>query len=328
MAHTRSLHPQHVGPAPGRSAPAHKKDLSARFSRRGTSYLFFLGTALLVTIIGLSAMMVLRVKLRAAEGLGDRATAKLYAQSAVDAALLAIYSDRTWRTSITHDTWVAEQTFGDGSLTYKLVDEADGDLSADTNAPVRVYGKGVCRESVWIYSVLVQPPLESLPSNVIVNGDFETSVAAPWQAVGGCELEVRDGGEHVHSGEWGMKVKNRTDSAAVPQQTLPIILQSGATCRTDLWLKMKDDPEDVSVGLWIVTDSGSEYFEFAQAEIWKEWTHVSGSVAPTWSGAFVEAIFTVGTTVSDQEFYVEDVSVTQMPGSFGPLPGTWRREAE
>ena len=82
--------------------------------RRGASYVFFLGTATLVVIIGLSALTVLRVKSRAAEGGHDSVAAQLYAQSAVEQALLTIYTDGGWRGTISPDTWSAPQAIGQG----------------------------------------------------------------------------------------------------------------------------------------------------------------------------------------------------------------------
>ena len=298
---------------------------TTRVRRRGAAYVFFLGTALLVTIIGMSALTIVRVKVRAAEGGNDSLAARLYAQSAIEDAMLAICGDAGWRDVITHDDWEPTQPIGRGSFTWKLVDEDNLSLTTDRNAPVRVYGQGVCGESVWIYSVLVQPPLESLPSSILVNGDFESGVASPWVGQNGAQVEVLF--DTPHGGAAYACVKNRADLGSFPAQERTVPLVSGTTYRADCWVRLQDAEENVWFGVQIHTEAGWEYFEFAEAPARTSWTHLTGTIAPSWSGTADAVSFQVGTAVSDQEFMIDDVVLLKAPNTIGPIPGTWRREA-
>ncbi len=295
-----------------------------RFRRRAASYVFFLSAAMLVTIIGISSLTVVRLKLRAADGGYHGATARLYAQSAIEAATLAIYADTNWRDTISHDTWRTTQSIGDGSFTWKLADEINSSLTADRSASTRVYGRGVCGDSVWVYSVLVQPPLESLPSNMLVNGDLETGAPSPWTGQGGAQIEART--DAPHDGKAYAYVKNRSDLDAIPTQTLSGSLVSGTTYRAECWVKLNDQADGVWLGLLINTDTEWEYFEFTEADAETSWTHLSGEVTPVWSGTATAAVFQMGTAIIDQEFMFDDVVLLKVPGPLGPVPGTWRRE--
>ena len=66
-------------------------------ARRGSVYVLVLGTALVVTILGLTAVAVTRVSLRAEAQDADARQAALLAQSAAEHAVAAVASDVTWR---------------------------------------------------------------------------------------------------------------------------------------------------------------------------------------------------------------------------------------
>ncbi len=300
---------------------------TSRSRRHGSAYILFLSTAMLVTIIGLSALMAVRVKMRAAEAGHDGTAAQLYAQSAVDAGLLAMYADASFRSAIDHDTWQAAQLVGDGSFTWKLVDETNDSLTADRNAPVRVYGQGVCGESVWIYSVAVQPPLEAFPPNIIVNGNLETGAPEPWWEFGDCDLEIRNESNDHHSGTYGLKVKERDAPYSGPRQTIAV--ERNLSYRGDMWVRMKDSTDDVLFLLGIETDGGWDWFTLATAQVSETaWTRLSGPVTPTWSGTLIRAVLKAETTLDKNDFFIDDVSMRQVPGAVGPILGTWRREPQ
>jgi hypothetical protein len=296
--------------------------------RRGVSYVFFLGTALLVAVIGLSALAVMRVRLRAAAADTDRATARYYARSAIDAALQTIADDDQWRENFTNDAWASSRQIGNGSFTYKFVDETHGNLTSDPNGKVRVYGKGVSGDSVWLYSVQVQPPPAELYPDLITNGDFETGDVVPWANDGDCSVTATNDALLVHSGTWALEVTGRASAGAGPRQALAGTVEQGATYYADLWVKMKDIPDTVWVQLKLDTDGGLVQFEFARAQVGTSWTHLAGTVTPTWTGAVITTTLKVATLATSHDYVLDDVNVRFVPTEIGPLAGTWQREAE
>ena len=308
---------------------ARSRTTSQRGSRRrGASYIFFLGTALLVTIIGLSALAVMRVRLRAAAVENDTAAARFYARSAVDSALLTIAGDDDWRSHIAHGAWDTERPIGDGSLTFKIIDEVNGNLTTDPNAPVRVFGKGMAGEAIWIYSVKVQPPPAGLYPDLITNGGIETGAATPWVATIGCDVSASGDASVVRSGLWGLEIKNRLSADAGVGQTLAAAIEEGATYYGELWVKMRDVPDIIWFRLRIETMFDTFLFRFDQAQVGTEWTRLSGTITPSWSSTATHVVLDVGTELTNKDFLIDDVSMRLLPTEIGPLAGTWQREAD
>ena len=111
-----------IPPVHIRGAPARRVTRTIR--RRGSIYAVVLGMALLVSLIGLSAVAVGRVNLKAAAVGGDAADAELLALSAVEHAAVTINTDSTWRTRYANDVEITPVRLGRGTVTWKLVDEA------------------------------------------------------------------------------------------------------------------------------------------------------------------------------------------------------------
>ncbi len=116
--------------------------LSHRHHRRGSSYVLFMGTAMLVMIIGLSALMAVRIERRGAEGSNDLAAARFYAQSAIEHGFAMINQDADWRTNLGSGFWVTNQEIHAGtySLEATFIDDGDG---KPENDDVVLTGRGV-----------------------------------------------------------------------------------------------------------------------------------------------------------------------------------------
>ena len=128
--------------------------------RRGTAYILVLGTAMIVTTIGLSSLLIMRVHTRVAEASRDELKARFYAQSVVDIVMFRIANDVNWRTTHTNDTWTAEEKITELTFQYKLVDELDSDLTDDGYEPARLHAKAAVGTSVRIYSVVLDPDVD------------------------------------------------------------------------------------------------------------------------------------------------------------------------
>jgi len=124
-----------------------------RSRRPGSAYVFILGIAVLLTVIGLSGVALVRLGTRLTAQSGDIVRAETLAETAVEYALYAIAQNTSWRTTYTSGTETAAKTLGGGTFSFKLVDEGDGSLSDDPMDNVRLYGYGRAGAAVRVYSV-------------------------------------------------------------------------------------------------------------------------------------------------------------------------------
>lgn len=113
-----------------------------RRHRRGSVYLMVLGAAVIVTILGLSALTAVRIQRRSADGLGDFAEARRYAQSAIELGLLAIHDDPDWRENQLNGNWITDKAIGRGTYSLDGIDPLDGDLADDSSDPLVLTGSG------------------------------------------------------------------------------------------------------------------------------------------------------------------------------------------
>lgn len=113
-----------------------------RHRRRGSSYVFFMGTAMIVMIIGLSAIMAVRIQRWGAEGSNDLAAARFYAQSAIEHGLAMFNQDAEWRTNLGSGFWVTNLAIYGGTFSLEATFIDDGDGKPD-NDDVVLTGTGV-----------------------------------------------------------------------------------------------------------------------------------------------------------------------------------------
>jgi len=110
---------------------------------------------MIVTTIGLSSLLIMRVHTHTADASRYEVKARFYAQTVVDIVLFRITSDPNWRTTYTNDTWTVREKVRELRFRYKLVDEEDGDLADNTYQSVRVYAEATVGTAVRLYSVLL-----------------------------------------------------------------------------------------------------------------------------------------------------------------------------
>jgi hypothetical protein len=120
---------------------------------------------MLVTVIGISSLLVARVEHRAAIGAEDRAKARGYAESAMEVALLLINGDPSWRSSLGNTNWPTDEPIGDGTYTIEVADEIDGMVHTGANDPLVVTAigmRGQARQKIQVKLIPHDPtaPLE------------------------------------------------------------------------------------------------------------------------------------------------------------------------
>lgn len=132
--------------------------------RRGTMYVAILGVAMVVTVIGVSAIMVTRVEGRVVRGCADLAAARNLAQASVDLGVWSFYNETDWRTTKLPGAWRTNQAAGDGTISLSVADPVDGVFSDALWEPVTFSGAGAVREARYMLeATAVAQPL-ALPA--------------------------------------------------------------------------------------------------------------------------------------------------------------------
>jgi hypothetical protein len=136
-----------------------------------------LGGALLLTVIGMSALTLARVESRNIAGQNEAREASLLALSGIEYGLNNLdFYDNNWRT-FTHGEVIHTQNLGNGTMSWMMVDP-DGNLNDDDTDSFRLYGIGQVGTTTRVYSVLMDNDgtgLTCLEAAVFSNRDL-----SPW----------------------------------------------------------------------------------------------------------------------------------------------------
>lgn len=320
------MHPTRAGlPTPHRTAFPPR----AGARRRGSIYAVVLGMAILVSLIGLSAIAVGRVNLGTVRLGSQGADADLLALSAVEHATTIVNTDANWRTNYVNGVETSPLALGRGNFTWKLVDEIDGSLSSGGAQPVRVWGIGRVGESRRCYSVQLIP---SGP-NLVTNGGAEGGLV-PWEPWGsGTGLEQHSKATTAldpRSGTYYIAVKGRSNNLCGHQQDVTPNVVSGRSYFVELWLRMTNTVEQPRMSL-VVQQAGfpDTVFTVTGQTVGTEWTKATGTITPSWSGTADRVYLRVETVLTNQEFHFDDVKLTESIASTPVIPAldTWRQEA-
>ncbi len=148
--------------------------------RSASAYLVVLASAVLVTVIGISACLLQRVQLHGAQAGMARETARVLARSAVEIGLLRVETKSDWRTLYGNGFWVTDQPLGAGILSLEAVDPSDGDITDSESDSVLLIGTGVVGEARHCAQVMlteVIEPLAALRTSLHASGDISVKAA-------------------------------------------------------------------------------------------------------------------------------------------------------
>jgi len=112
-------------------------------------FVVVLGGTLAITVIGLSALMLVRVERVSAQEVAELSTAKFLAQSAIEFGQYKIRQDSTWRKTYSSGVWSENVPLGTGTFTLEGIDTVDGDLNNSSSDPVVLRGTGMQGSSVY-----------------------------------------------------------------------------------------------------------------------------------------------------------------------------------
>jgi hypothetical protein len=160
-------------------------------ARRGSTYLLVLGSTMLVTVIGLSAVFAVTLERRRAEAAGDAVKARLYAQSALEMAAYWMENDPEWRSNRPNGAWATDQPIGEGTYSVQVVDPADGSLSNSKTGSVYVTCTGRKGAARHMFRVTMEadvpesaPALEALATAIHCGQNIVVNLLVTLSAVG------------------------------------------------------------------------------------------------------------------------------------------------
>lgn len=199
--------------------------------RRASMSIMVLGTSLVVMVIGLSALMVVRIQRRKSEGWNDFGKAQLHAQSAIEKGLFLMDENPNWRTTYPSGVWEADQPIGEGTYTLEGTDPDDGDLGNSGTHPLVLTGIGVQGQARHLTEVTLVPhrtPLEALNTCIhaaveiqVRNGKSLTVTAAPASTNGNLDNGEILYGDVEAATQTGSGVVTGATTIPVPAKSLP-----------------------------------------------------------------------------------------------------------
>jgi len=130
---------------------------ATRVRQRGSVYLTVIGASAIVMIIGVSAIMAVRVQGRTVALNSDVIAARNHAQSAIEWGRLMIARDDQWRTTRGAGVWLADMPIGDGSMSLTVLDPVDENIANSKYDRVRLIGTGVQGRAVQTLQVDLDP---------------------------------------------------------------------------------------------------------------------------------------------------------------------------
>ncbi len=123
-------------------------------ARHGSVYVAVLGTAVIVSLIGLTSIHLSRLELKSATAQNERAYARQLAQSGVEMAMAAIDLDPNWRDNYNHgDENVRNPMGSTEDIIFRFLDNTDNNLGNDSTQEVEIQGIGRCGTAEYRYSV-------------------------------------------------------------------------------------------------------------------------------------------------------------------------------
>jgi hypothetical protein len=162
--------------------------VARRRSHRGTTYIMVLGASLIVSTIGLGALLAARSQARSTGGLDDAAQARLYSLSAIEIGRLQIAADSNWRKNNPNGAWLNRRPIGNGSLTpngdglYTLEGQnPNGAMDRADSDPVILVGtgmKGAAIQKTRVQLDAVKTPLGCLNAALTVGSTIKFNDAS------------------------------------------------------------------------------------------------------------------------------------------------------
>ena len=147
-------------------------------------------------------------------------------------------------------------------------------------------------------------------TNVLQNPGFENGTEG-WEGRGG---KIEAVTTPVHSGSKAVKAFDRTDSWQGVKQSLIGKVQIGKTYKLSGWVRLDNSNQDnIIFSIEMEDDSPVQYINIEKLTCSNtEWTELSGEFTPSPTGALKTLDVYFEGPEADVNFFVDDVSVTQV----------------
>lgn len=290
-------------------------------AERGGVYIAVLGVTLFVTLIGLSAMLLVETERETRDAVSDARVARTDARSAVEIALTRVAADAAWRTTHPSGTWTDAEVLGQTKWGYVLEYDAGAPADEPVEATITVGARR--NESARFYSIdAVLPPSGSMvSSNIIGNPDFESGTDQ-WNPFA-CTL----GADTVnpHGGSTSMLVSGRSFAAlSIPNTDIGGKVVDGASYDVSMWVRLPDGvSEAFEVGMTSLSMSAGFSTKFTSAVVTGgAWTQITGTLLPDWTDGETPGsiLFHAGPPSTKADYWIDDVTVQRVGGDSGLSP--------
>jgi hypothetical protein len=292
-------------------------------------YAAVLAVAMLVAVIGLGTLLSARIELRGAGLQTDAAIADELARSALELVAVRLKRNINWRTTYAHGAWTADEPCGGGVVSFKLLDEADGDLANGKFDPVRAVGRATVGRATRMYSALLIPGAAA--PNLLVNGDIEAGVP-PWTCLGECIVAAET--LSVHGGVYDLRIRGSLALTIGPYQEVTDRIKNNTTYYTETWIRGEQLAFTKKIMLLVNTTTGTYKYEIPTTVENTYWTKMSGTLTTSWSGDLVSAFWHVEATLLtllSGDIHIDDAILKEGDCPVGAVPlrvrsGSIRRE--
>ena len=284
--------------------------LRNRARRGGSVYVTVLGASMLIVVMGVSALMGVRIQRQAMAMTHSSSETMLLASSAIELGLQRLAENPNWRSNFTADTWTAEQQLGRGAVRFKLVSERGGPLHDDPASRVWLYGQGRIGHTVRTSRVLIEPVANRPGANLLVNAHMDQGTRAWFLRAGDGTLEYTRADSHTGLGSLWMR--NRKDKWAGPRQLITQHLTSGQTYILQASVRNLAAPDTFTLQITTLAPGANPNTESRHGSAATavpadgNWTQITATITPTWSGELGEATFRVVTGSNTGDFLLDN----------------------
>ncbi|MEX0887240.1 MAG: hypothetical protein WD009_12470 [Phycisphaeraceae bacterium] len=291
---------------------------------RGSVYLAVLGASMLVTLLGVSAVLAVRIQGREAEAARTAATARYYAQSAVELALLETRQNPDWAND---GDWRPQIEIGRGWLTYRF--ETDGAGLNDENATVWIVGRGGEGTAERLTRVAARRRSTLPGANWLENTDMSQGTVG-WTLFQDLDDDLEYTTVSRTRGVGSLMVHALDGPVSGMVQKIAPPMRSGEPLELATDVRVRDDEvRIVRLGVHLTLAGGAQQMVAATfMNVGQSWERVGATLTPTWTGEVVEARWIVLMHNNAGAMLVDDVMIrpTRYRHELVPVPGTWGQE--